>query len=219
MPVVATVDVPATALVLGEVLALGAGTSVRLDRVVPVENPFAPSLWVTSESLPAVETALTEASAVESVEVVERFDDDALVRVAWRRPPGDVVDLVTDAEGVVLDAVGEAGTWLLTVRFPTREDLGAFYRACDENETPVELRNVTEPEPPDGVPACLTDAQCRALTTAFEMGYFEVPRRATLADLATELGVSDSAVSQRLRRGVGALLAQTLGEGDAAAER
>jgi predicted DNA binding protein len=119
---------------------------------------------------------------------------------------------VADAEGVVLDAVGEDGRWLLTVRFETRDDLGAFYRACDDHGIPVELRSVGDPEPPDGAPACLTDAQHHALSTAFAMGYFEVPRRATLDDIAAELGVSDSAVSQRLRRGVSALLARTFGD-------
>jgi predicted DNA binding protein len=213
MSVVARIDVPARAFVLEEALDLDAETSVRLERVVPVEDPFVPYLWVTSESLPAVKRALAAAQAVESFEIVETVDDESLVHAAWCRPPNGVGDLVTDAGGVLLDAVGEDGTWRLGVRFPTRDDLSAFYQACDERGIAVELRSVTDPEPPGVTPGCLTDAQRHALTTAFEMGYFEVPRRATLDDIARELDISDSAVSQRLRRGVGALLTQTFGDG------
>lgn len=44
----------------------------------------------------------------------------------------------------------------------------------------------------------ITDKQREAVRTAIECGYYETPRRASLSDLAEELGVSRSAVSQRL---------------------
>jgi hypothetical protein len=46
----------------------------------------------------------------------------------------------------------------------------------------------------------MTDAQHEALVTAHEMGYFDVPRNATLADVADELGVAPPSLSERLRR-------------------
>jgi hypothetical protein len=46
----------------------------------------------------------------------------------------------------------------------------------------------------------VTDAQQEALWTAHEMGYFEVPRRNSLEAIADELGVSQPALSERLRR-------------------
>lgn len=44
----------------------------------------------------------------------------------------------------------------------------------------------------------ITDKQREAIETALEQGYYEDPREASLSDLAEELGVTDSAVSQRL---------------------
>ncbi len=44
----------------------------------------------------------------------------------------------------------------------------------------------------------LTDRQLRTLERAYEKGYYETPRGADLGDLAAELDVSRSAVSQRL---------------------
>lgn len=54
----------------------------------------------------------------------------------------------------------------------------------------------------------LTTGQAEALETAYEMGYFEVPKAATAADVAAELGVSQSAFVERLRRGQAAVFRQ-----------
>jgi predicted DNA binding protein len=40
---------------------------------------------------------------------------------------------------------------------------------------------------------------------ALERGYFDVPRRTPLAELADELGMGDVELSRRLRRGVAAI--------------
>jgi len=48
---------------------------------------------------------------------------------------------------------------------------------------------------------------------ALDIGYFTVPKRAEIADVAAELGVSPQAVSRRLRRGYASLVASTLGTG------
>ncbi|MDL5360981.1 helix-turn-helix domain-containing protein [Halalkalicoccus sp. NIPERK01] len=54
----------------------------------------------------------------------------------------------------------------------------------------------------------LTPTQEAALETALDMGYFEIPRKATASEVAAELGIGTSALSERLRRGQGALFAQ-----------
>jgi predicted DNA binding protein len=56
----------------------------------------------------------------------------------------------------------------------------------------------------------LTDEQYEALVEAYQRGYFEVPLGITLAELAEELGVSHQALSERVRRGTGALVDDTL---------
>lgn len=56
----------------------------------------------------------------------------------------------------------------------------------------------------------LTPAQGEALQTAFDLGYFAVPRDADASDVAAELGISKSAFLERLRRGLSRLLGETL---------
>lgn len=56
----------------------------------------------------------------------------------------------------------------------------------------------------------LTPSQQEALAVALEQGYFDVPRTTTLVEIAERLGVSDQAVSERLRRGEKHLLRRAL---------
>ena len=46
----------------------------------------------------------------------------------------------------------------------------------------------------------LTDRQWEVLGTAYEMGYFEIPRTASLDGVADELDITASSLSERLRR-------------------
>ncbi len=46
----------------------------------------------------------------------------------------------------------------------------------------------------------LTDRQIEVLETAYRMGHFEVPQRATSDEIANELGISRSTLSERLRQ-------------------
>lgn len=54
----------------------------------------------------------------------------------------------------------------------------------------------------------LTAAQEEAIRTAHRMGYFAVPKGATAAEVAAELGIGKSAFLERLRRGQAAVFDQ-----------
>jgi predicted DNA binding protein len=56
----------------------------------------------------------------------------------------------------------------------------------------------------------VTPAQAEALRTAFDMGYFSVPRGTDASEVAATLGISKSAFLERLRRGLARLLGETL---------
>jgi DNA-binding CsgD family transcriptional regulator len=65
-------------------------------------------------------------------------------------------------------------------------------------------------DPARGVLDLLTDRQREVLTTAAEMGYYEVPRRVTHRDVAERLGLAVGTVSEHLQKAearvVGALV-------------
>ena len=58
--------------------------------------------------------------------------------------------------------------------------------------------------------ALLTERQRECVTAALRLGYFEVPRRCTLAEGADELGVDTSTASETIRRAVARVMAQFL---------
>ena len=60
----------------------------------------------------------------------------------------------------------------------------------------------------------LTEGQYHALLTAVEHGYYDVPQRRTLKELAEEFDISHQALSERLRRGTESLIEDTLLVGD-----
>ena len=85
----------------------------------------------------------------------------------------------------------------------TRADFEAFGERLDASGLRYELRSVVHREGRDGV---LTDRQRECLDVAWRMGYFEVPRDCTLADVADALDVDPSSVSETLRRGTARVL-------------
>jgi hypothetical protein len=106
----------------------------------------------------------------------------------------------------------------------TVRDWQHFRRLADRVEDATgtfELAGVTEVDDP-GYPlgggtlsrvlrGKMTDRQLDLLRTAHESGLFDVPQRATEEDLAAELGISQSTVSERLHRAENRLLEVVFG--------
>lgn len=211
MVVVAELTAPAEGFPLGRLLAAVPGSTVRLDRLVPVGGDPVPYLWVRGAEADDIERELSVDDRVDSFEVVESVegpDGQALVRAEWTHGFEGFAEAVVEARAALLDGVGRDGSWRFQVRFPDHETLSAFFDDCRDRGVDVSLSKVLNPGLPAGDPweSSLTESQREALLTALEEGYFEVPRQSHLAEVAELLGVSDSAASQRLRRGTAAFL-------------
>ncbi|MFB6130194.1 MAG: bacterio-opsin activator domain-containing protein [Salinigranum sp.] len=214
MSVITNLHVPARDFVLGEALTSNPGVRVSLERVVPIGDSFVPYFWASNNSLVDIEDAIGRVDGVESFEVVDSIDSEALIKVVWKEGPNGLFDSLAESGGTLLEATGESERWSLQVRFENREDLTAFYRSCVDRGISLELTGVHNPGLLDevGLGFALTDTQRETLVAALEAGYFDVPRRTNLVELADRMGVSDTAVSQRIRRGVATLLRATLTE-------
>jgi len=129
--------------------------------------------------------------------------------VEWGPDVEGLVQALLDTDGRLLAAEGTATIWDFRVQFDTRADLQRFQRLCEANGVSLTLRRLFNPTLPERSRG-LSDEQHEALVTAYQAGYFEVPRRAKMSDIATEFGVSDSALSQRIRRGLSGLIGATL---------
>jgi len=95
--------------------------------------------------------------------------------------------------------------WRYVGRFVDRETFDTFREFWQSEGHSFRLRRLTRDDEggagvgSDGDDA-LTSRQRAAVRTAYEMGYFEIPRRASLEDVAAELDISASSCSERLRR-------------------
>ncbi len=98
----------------------------------------------------------------------------------------------------------ENGTLFIDVAVPNRDVLSTVVAALREKEATVNLRRISSAAVETGTRMLeldadgITDKQREAVQTAVRDGYYETPRRADLSDLAEQLDVSRSAVSQRL---------------------
>jgi predicted DNA binding protein len=212
MSVITTIEVAAEDFALEEALSANPGIRVRLERVIPFGSSFIPYFWASDDDVEEIEGVLADARDIRSFRVVDRLDHEALFRVEWWEVTDGALDALVGAGGTILEATGEDGVWTVQVRFDDHSGLTAFYRECAERGVPLEIRSVHNP----GIPEIadfdidLTDKQYEALSRALEAGYFEVPRSTNLTELAADLGVSDTATSQRIRRGIATLLLSTL---------
>jgi len=100
----------------------------------------------------------------------------------------------------ILRQTGTNRGWQFRLRFPDADATRAFQQTCHEVGVNLDITRVSETRETGNIATRLTPAQREVFTTALERGYFAIPRETTLVDLADEFGISDQAVSERLRR-------------------
>lgn len=187
----------------GDALFVDPPMEITVERFVPAGDAVMPYMWVRGENFEAFEgTARDDPHVVDLVEIDER-GGERLYRVEWAPVMEDLLRGFTRSEGVIMNASGHR-SWEFRIRFRTHQQLQSFIGLLVERSiTPhldrvYTLRDLTESEFEIG----LTPEQREAVTMAFEEGYFSVPRKTTIQAIADELGISDQATSERLRRGI-----------------
>jgi hypothetical protein len=166
-----------------------------------------------------IETALTEAFDVGGWTLIGQAGDTHRYQVqaalSFEQQLGDHLDNLAGLEALATaDAIIERievvpGGWQQTGWFASRDTFGKFSSFWQQNAgfQLLRLTHDEESEPPgDG----LTDRQREALRIAYELGYFDIPRQASLERVAAELGISASSVSERLRRAQTELIEETV---------
>lgn len=156
--------------------------------------------------------SLRNEELVTSVRVVDHVADSLLVSITVPLRSESPIGHLTESDVEIVKAVGTTEAWLFRVRAPDRDSLHELTERCGGERDIVRVGRVYEPiSGPERVESVLTPQQETALRAARDVGYFRVPREVSLEELSEELDVSDSAVSQRLRRGTDALLSAVLG--------
>lgn len=210
MSIVADFSVPAEAFCLGEALASVPAATVELDRLV-AHSPdhVMPFMWVLDTDRDAFDAAVTEDPTVVAADVTDSFDDADLYQFTWADVVGERLQVILDHGGVVLEARGSGDEWRLRVRFGSREHFDDF-RDHFAQFGELTLNRLRSPQTPDNEQYGVSAEQREALLAAHEGGYYENPSETTGEELAQRLGITQQSVSQRLRRGVAALIENTI---------
>lgn len=212
MTVDVTVDVPATEFILSGLVSIP-GITVQLEPAIQMGSTNLPDIRVSGVVNGELEECLQADSDTESFEIEPGSNGVSRVHVDGQWPSSGVIDPLSTTGGTVLRGSGGDGAWTLQLRFEDEDTLSSFYELCTGRQISLDLRSIDRAVPPDGLRGFeLTAMQLETLQHAFEHGFFAVPREITLQEMAADFGISDSAVSQRIRRGLETVLTSAFPE-------
>lgn len=198
---------------LGELIGRHETLTAELERIVPTGDNAIPYVWVTGrpDTLAELEATIESSEAVRSVSVLDRLsisdttEEEHLFRIVWNLEELDIVRGIIESGGNILEGESIDHSWLLRFRFSDHDDVATFYQYLTDHDVTsfsidsiYELKNRSERGGSDD----LTPEQRKALALAANRGYFESPREVTLEEIGEELGITQQAVSNRIRRAV-----------------
>jgi len=213
MSIIAEFRLSDAPLVLMPSVRAAPGMTLRREwSIKDEENDPVMFTWASDGDFEAFEAALPDDPTIREHERIDDEGDQRLYRVVINREVSTnpaPIDRETGASRLSIETTVEGA--VLEVRLPDREALQEYVGLLRENEFSVELlRAYPASQPTDRFG--LSEKQAEALAVAHDGGYFEVPRETDLDRLADELDVSEQALSERIRRGLSAVLDETVGD-------
>jgi len=174
---------------------------------------------VTGGSEQAIERAFTDAYDIQEWTRIGTAGDSRRYQVvpalSFEEQLGGQID---DLDGLEALAAADAIIERITVTTDGWEQMGWFadraafteFSSFWQRNAEFRLERLTRDAEPKSPGNGLTDRQLEALRTAYELGYFEIPRRTSLDAVAQELDISASSLSERLRRAQTQLIQETV---------
>ncbi|OYR55578.1 hypothetical protein DJ73_01770 [Halorubrum sp. Ea1] len=204
--------VPPRALALSETFDAEPTTVVEIDRLVASDmESLTPYFVVSGVSNAAFETAARADDSIDTLHRMQDAENLTTYRATWGDHVESLAQEYTSDGTSILKARGDANGWGLRIRFDSQARIGEFTRFLRDRGFSfdlVRLHKMTYAK--TGSRFGLTPKQQDALVTAWQMGYFDLPREASMAAVAEELGITPQSLSDRLRRAHHTLIGDTL---------
>lgn len=202
---------------LGQAVRNTPDTTIELERLVPAGESRIPSVWVQTAAREAFERRVRDCEYVSQLVAVDHLSDRILYEIRWNGDAHRLLQHVREHRGVILEATA-THAWYFRLRFPDHSAVSRFYTDCSADGISLHVQRTSSLDENDGVARRfdLTPEQREALLLGLRAGYFDTPSRACLDDLAEELGISQQAVSNRIRRGTKQVLHDALLSADVA---
>lgn len=211
MAVIAHLRIPADSFELGRILELEAPGTIELENMVPLGERAIPFFSVSDSVRESFESNVEAHPSVSKIIEVTRHNDERLYSLEWDVARDVFFQGVVELNGQLLSGTGTASTWEFEIRFPTHEALSEFQEYCSNARIDLEVGRIYNPvRPGTSIWYGVTNPQRETLIRAVQGGYYSIPRQMSTQDLAEEFGVSDQAVTERLRRAIITLTENTL---------
>ncbi|WP_128477978.1 helix-turn-helix domain-containing protein [Halorussus pelagicus] len=219
MATIAEFTIPARDFALGRLFEHLPDAAIELERVVPTKDHILPYFWVRDDDIEQVRETLAANPAFLSVTLVDDLGDEGLFRIQWNPEDETVLSGVLESELTLLSAFGSQGNWTFEFRATDTDQIATFQRHCTDHDigaTLTRLNSLAEMQVGDEYN--LTTDQHEALLLAFAEGYYDDPRETDLEALASRIGISRPAFSNRLHRGIRNLLGSTIARHDSSGD-
>jgi len=189
-----TIDLPEGVWV-GDLSRSYPDTTFRILSAFPDDDSGYGLLEINSEELDEILDRMRTHEAVQSLETVQRVEDRAVVQFETNELP---LLLTIQRAQIPLEPPLELVDGEITLHLTApRDRISAFADQLEALSIPYSLDRIygdVELSTP------LTDTQRELLIAALERGYYDTPRRITLTELAADLGMASSTVSETLHR-------------------
>lgn len=213
MGIITDVSIPAAEFGIGPSLAEIGDTHLTFERVVPTGQHFFRFMWVTTTDHERFTELLEQSPALVTVETESSEGATRLYDVEWSEEECPFFACLQAADATVLSVGGSASSWEFELRFDDQRCISEFQQRCVDQDISLSIDRVKTDCVTSTPSQNLTPAQRETVELALEEGYFDVPRQTTMVELAEKLGISDQAVSARLRRAMKELSHQLLAPG------
>lgn len=202
-------------IVLTEATAEVPSVTVRPEQVVADGSSTMLVFSVFGDGFDEFESTLEETETISDLVLLNRDSENRCYRGTFAEGAVTISPILTRIGARVIDVVGSGGDWDVRGQFRSRETFLRFRNYCAENGISFRLHRLCwDDGGSDWRRNGLTPEQWDALQQAYKAGYFDVPRDISQSELAEKLGVSPSAVSQRLRRATSQLIEEQLDTDD-----
>jgi predicted DNA binding protein len=160
-----------------------------------------------------LERAFDEDETVGDYDLVDWTDGTGIYYVEYAPDAELISTAIADVNGVVVSMKTERDGWAARLVLPDRGALTEVWEYAADHDIDLDIGEIYGND--DDVTGersyGLTDEQRATLLLAYDRGYFTEPREIDLGGVADEMGLSSTAASGRLRRGIRNLIAATFG--------
>ena len=217
MAVIAELRIPGSQFELGRILGSMEELDIELETMVPLGQRPIQFILVHNDVSGLFESQVEANSSVERIREIERHKEEVLYALEWSASRDHLFSAISGVGAQLLTGRAVDDTWAFEIRFPSRDALSTFRERCEDAHITIAVDRIYNPtKPTEGPWFGLTDPQRETLVRAVNGGYYDIPRRMSTKDLAEEFGISDQAITERLRRAVVGLTEATLIVPDAA---